>query len=500
MNRAMSIKLPMVGILALGFFQSLEVFAAPDILMIMPDQMRGDCLSILHHPVVQTPTLDRLAQEGVLFRRGYSPVPSCIPARYALLTGQSPQKSGVVGFQSRKILVPTLPKVLGDAGYSTVLVGRNMHQGQPEAEGYQAQFLGSTYVKDDTYDRYLKQEAPESGGIGKLIDDTGVTLNWWQANPWPLKDELHPTSWAIRQSEKVIADTPPGKPLFLTASFYSPHPPLFPPKKYFDPLLKKDLPKPAHGDWVQWDKVTTKGTFGGSRILLEGETLRRAQAGYYGLIEQIDTEIAPLIAAFKARSEKAGRPWVIVFTTDHGEMMGDHGYFRKCEAYEGSANIPFIITGSKDLGFKPGVRTNQAVALQDLMPTLLALAGVKPPPSMDGVNLLPALCDDAKPTRAILHFEHSPCYSAPQAFHALTDGHFKYIWRPMDGTEQLFNLDADPREEHDMSTVAADHDRLIEWRKQLIKRLVGRPEGFTDGDTLIAKRPYPAIMKGTDAK
>lgn len=196
-----------------------------------------------------------------------------------------------------------------------------------------------------------------------------------------------------------------------------------------------------------------------------------------------------------ALGEKAGRPWVIVVTSDHGEMMGDHGYYRKCEPYEGAANIPFIIAGSPELGFKPGVRRQQLAALEDLMPTLLALADAPKPAKMDGVNLLQALRGDSRPTRDILHSEHSPIYNAAQAFQCLTDGHFKYIWRSATGQEQLFDLDADPREEHNLAAVAAGQPELLQWREKLIQRLAGRPEGFTDGKTLFPGRPYNAIMK-----
>ena len=464
----------------------------PDILLIMPDQMRGDAMSAVGNAVVRTPTIDKLAREGVLFRRAYSSVPSCIPARYALLTGLSPEKSGVVGFASRKIDTPTLPETLGKAGYATVLVGRTMHQDPPnKSVGYQKEILGSTYVNGDEYDQYLRKAAPQSGGIGKVIGGAHLSLNEWEAGPWPLDDALHPTAWAVRQAERELAAAPADRSLFLTASFYAPHSPLFAPKKYFDKLMASDMPKPAHGDWVPWDKLTPRGSPQGDRVLLEGQPLRRAQAGYFGLIEHLDAQIGPLIDAFKTRSEKAGRPWVIVFTSDHGEMLGDNGYYRKCEPYEGSANIPFIIAGSKSLRFKPGVRQHQPVALHDLMPTLLALAGVKGPDGMDGIDLSPALRDDAQPVRAVLHFEHSTCYTREQAFHALTDGHFKYIWRPLDGTEQLFDLDKDPHEEHNLATEVT----VKPWRQRLIVLLTGRPEGFTDGTKLIPGRPYPAIMR-----
>ena len=99
----------------------------PDILLIMPDQMRGDCLSILGHPAVVTPNLDQLAREGALFRRAYTTCPSCIPARHAMLTGLFPQTSGVVGYQGRPITSPTMPQAMAAAGYFTVLVGREKH-------------------------------------------------------------------------------------------------------------------------------------------------------------------------------------------------------------------------------------------------------------------------------------------------------------------------------------------------------------------------------------
>ena len=467
----------------------------PDILLIMPDQMRGDCLSALGHPAVRTPNLDALVRQGAAFTQAYTTVPSCIPARHSLLTGLFPQTSGVVGFRVRPIRWPTLPQRLGEAGYGTVLVGRYMHQTPAkEPYGYERMILGSTHVDNDDYDHYLRKTVPESGGIRKLVGSLEITYNGWRANPWPLDHGLHPTEWIVAQARKVVADGPADRPLFLTASFYAPHPPLFPPKPYFDRVLKRTLPAPAHGDWVAWDTLTPKGDRAGHRVLLQGEMLRRAQAGYYGLIEHLDDQIAPLVAEFTARSRKAGRPWVVLVTSDHGEMMGDHGYYRKCEPYEGSARIPFIVAGSPNLGFRAGLRTREPVALEDIMPTLLALAGTACPEMVDGVDLGPVLRGEKAEVRPWLHFEHAPCYSKAQAFHALTDGRHKYIWRPTDGGEQLFNLETDPREEHDLAGDAAHAALLEQWRARMIQRLANRPEGFSDGTHLIAGRPYPPLQ------
>ena len=229
-------------------------------------------------------------------------------------------------------------------------------------------------------------------------------------------------------------------------------------------------------------------------MLLEGDTLRATEAGYFGLIQQLDEEIVPLIAEFKERSRKAKRPWVILLTSDHGEMLGDHGFFRKCEPFEGSANIPFLVAGSPELGFKAGLRCAQPVCLEDVMPTLLELADAGCPKPMDGVSLVPVLRGEKQVVRESLHFEHAPCYSKQQAFHALTDGQLKYIWRPVDGTEHLFDLATDPREERDLAKVASQRVVLEQWRARMVAQLAKRPEGFSDGINLLPGRPYPPLQ------
>ena len=262
----------MLGFVLAGVAAAIggEEAAKPDILFIMPDQMRGDCLSILDHLAVRTPTFDQLAQQGVLFRRAYSTVPSCIPARYALLTGLHPQTSGVVGYKMKQVDHPTMPQLLRDAGYRTVLIGRNMHQIVDAAGlGYETDTLGSTYVSDDQYAADIQRARPDITDFRKWVTETlGLSYNHWQATPWPLDDNLHPTAWIATQSRKVVAEVPKEQPLFLTASFYAPHPPLFPPKKYFDAYLSMELPPPAHGDWVDWDALTPEGSEGGHRVLL----------------------------------------------------------------------------------------------------------------------------------------------------------------------------------------------------------------------------------------
>lgn len=152
------------------------------------------------------------------------------------------------------------------------------------------------------------------------------------------------------------------------------------------------------------------------------------------------------------------------------------------------------------MGFAKGLHSEEPVCLEDLMPTMLAMAGSDIPDHLDGENLLPALRGEDDEIRDWLHFEHAKCYSKEQAFHALTDGEWKYIWRPQSGRELLFNLLQDPREEKDLSGADAHADTLSTWRAKLSKRLENRPEGFVLEGKLIAGRPYQALNEGTHNK
>jgi arylsulfatase A-like enzyme len=137
--------------------------------------------------------------------------------------------------------------------------------------------------------------------------------------------------------------------------------------------------------------------------------------------------------------------------------------------------------------------------LEDILPTLAELAGAECP-QVDGVSLVPTLRGRVQEIRPWLHFEHAPCYSKAQAFHALTDGRYKYIWRPTDGSQQLFDLEADPHEEHDLARDESQRELLNAWRTRMINRLADRPEGFSDGQSLIPGRPYKPLQPGVRSR
>jgi arylsulfatase A-like enzyme len=465
----------------------------PNILLIMPDQMRGDCLSLERHPVVMTPNIDALGVQGTHFTRAYTTCASCIAARRSLLTGQYPSTNGMVGYQEGyPITVPTLPQLLSGEGYITAITGRYMHQSPyEEGYGYQTRILGSDYIDDDDYARELEAAFPGSGGL----KSHGLSFNGWTAKPWHFPEHLHPTNWAINKSREILGRYDGTAPLFLTTSFFAPHPPLFPPAFYIERYMRMNLPPATIGSWAERPEDDGLGRgIDAHRVCLEGDVLRNTQAGYFGLINHIDDQLYWLITEFRTACRKMNRPWIIVFTSDHGEMLGDHYLFRKCQPYEGSSRIPLLICGTPEIGLKQGQENNRPVCLEDIMPTLLELAGMQVPETVEGKSLVPVLRGKGDTVREILHGEHATCYSKEQEYHMLTDGTMKYIWRPYKGSEQLFDLNDDPKELTDLAVQERYSDTLALWRQRMVVELTDRPEGFSDGKKLIAGCKYDAII------
>jgi len=461
----------------------------PNILFIMPDQMRADCLSLERHPALLTPNIDEIGHNGVRFTRAYTTCSSCIAARRSLLTGQFPATHGMVGYREGcRIDAPTLPQALRDAGYHTAIAGRYMHQyPYEEGYGYDTRILGSIYIDDDDYAKWLEAQT----GRRDAIKSHGISWNGWTARPWQFADHLHPTVWTATRAREILREHDEGAPIFLTVSFYSPHPPFIPPAFYMDRYLRMDLPLPAIGEWARPPADDGLGAgICATRVCLTGEALRSAQAGYFGLINHIDDQLYWLVTEFKRRSRQSGRSWVIVFTSDHGELLGDHYLFRKGDAYEGCTRIPLLICGSHETGIKPRRVCRRPVCLEDFMPTLLELAGVPVPEGVDGVSLVPALRGEETEIRPWLHSEHASLGGLLVGYHFLTDGKLKYIWRSDDGREQLFDIDEDPNELHDLAASPRKEELLASWRARLVERLKDRPEGFTDGRELIPGRPY----------
>lgn len=450
----------------------------------MPDQQRGDCLSAEGHPVLRTPNMDSIAANGMRFTRAYSPCPSCIAARRSLLAGQEPFTAGMVGYRDgvEWDAPPTLPGALRDAGYQTHIVGRSMHQHPPrKRHGYEGMEIYDHTVAND-YEEWLAAVGPRDAG-GWM--GGGVMHNDYTARPWQLEDHLHFTNWTVTRALEFLRRRDPSCPFFLTVSFIAPHPPLQPPAFYFERYLRTGVPEPVIGDWATPPTYgCDEGSVAPGKLRLTGEQLLSTRAAYYGSINHIDDQIRRL-------TNPVRNDWInntiLVFTADHGEMLGDHYFWRKQVPFEPSSRVPLLISAPKGMGLKRGAVADQVAGLQDVMPTLLDMVGVEIPSTVEGRSLLPILRGESPAWRKHLHIEHAPDHQT------LTDGREKFIWWVKDGREQLFDLTADPTECHDLASEPAKAERMTYWRRELIQKLKARPEGFTDGEKLIPGRTYKAV-------
>ena len=473
----------------------------------MCDQMRGDCLGIDGHPDVKTPYLDTLAADGMLFENAYSACPSCIPARASLFCGKTPAGTGRVGYRDGVDWEydHMLAAEMRDGGYQTAVVGK-MHVHPPRLGcGFEHMRLHDGYIGhyrkanlphwmhqnvSDDYMRFLKNELGEFADV----NGTGVENNSWIAHPWIYEERLHPTNWVVDESIRFLETRDRTRPFFLMTSFVRPHPPFDAPQTYFDLYRDAELREPAAGDWDDVEATQRDGmvldSIHGCR---DAELRRQAMAGYYACITHMDHQIGRLITALE--NDETYGDTVIVFCSDHGEMLFDHGLFRKVLPYEGSTRIPFIIHVGKNVAAARDGRargtSESVVELMDLMPTLLDLCGLPVPEGVEGSSLVGELTGSAKLDRAYLHGEHSR--DVEQSNQWIVTPHDKYIWFTQTGIEQYFDLDADPREATDLIDRPEHAARIAELRAALVAELEGREEGYVEDGKLVVGRT-PAVV------
>lgn len=462
----------------------------PNIVFILTDQMRGDCLGVLGHPNIKTPNLDAMASKGTVFTAAYSACPSCIAARASIFTGQRPTTHGRLGYRDQ---VPwqyqnTLAEVLSRSGYQTHCVGKThffpqrLPLGFETQDSYEAtQNFDGNYVND--YFEWLKERTDIQE------PDHGLGFNSWVAGASVLPEELHNNSWVVTRGIDFLKRRDRERPFFLNLSFHRPHAPLDPPREYLDMYRDSVIPALPVGEWAtRYDvPVSDKSAWCGR---LPPDVLAESRKAYYAQITHIDAQIG----RFVSTCEELGMgPTWFVFTSDHGEMLGDHNLFRKSYAYEGSAKIPMIVTPPD--GAQRHI-SDAAISQQDIMPTILDAAGIDIPDSVEGRSMLPLISKTSADAgwRDYVHGEHSACYNEDMPMQFLTDGKEKYIWYTRTGEEQFFDLIDDPNELHNLTEDPKSRERLLFWRSRMVDELAPRKEdGLSDGKQLFSGKSLPAV-------
>ena len=456
----------------------------PNILLITTDQHRGDHLSIAGHPVVETPNIDAFVNQGAYFPNAYSEIPSTTGARLCLLQGRGSYDCGLIGhagveWNERN----SLAEVLARHGYHCINVGWRNLRPRRKLYGFHTVIPHDLREGADDYMEWLKREVgPDAHEFGHGLDPNG-----WTARPWHLDERLHPVVWTVNTTLEQIKKRDPTRPFFVWCSFVRPHSPYDPPKSFWDMFIHRELPEIPVGDWAQKYEAPNPGlpiTAWYGRLMPEQN--QRMRAAYMAMISFIDFQIGRLLTSLQ-RDLGVLNDTLIIFTSDHGDMMGDHHLHRKTYAYEGSARIPFLVRCPKGWDLPTGV-FKHVVGLQDVMPTILEATGIEAVEGVTGGSGFAA--KRGEQWREFIHGEHSPCYSNQEAMHYLTDGREKYIWLPASGAELFFDLVADRQEHRNLANDPAYHDRVEMWRNRLIEPLAKRGDAFSDGESLLPRTDW----------
>lgn len=476
-----------------------------NVVLIVVDQMRNDAIGNLGHPFVKTPYLDTLmSSNAVTFENAYTASPTCVPSRATLLTGMSPAQNGRVGYKDG---VPwdyteTIAQVFRDNGYQTAALGK-MHT-YPIRKNFGFEilklhdgFIGFHRKADLAYHEHQKVSddyitmLTEKLGHNADINVNGQENNSWVAAPWNYDESLHPTNWVVDETLEFLKKRDRTRPFFIMPSFVRPHPPFDPPQKYFDMYdASVDYNHYGEDNWSNPELTEKFGAIMDSMFGSKDEFLRNeAFRGYYASITHIDHQISRIITALE--TDGTYEDTIILFTSDHGEMLFEHNLFRKSLPYEGSAGVPFIVRLGKNIKEIETRRTDEVIALHDIMPTLLDFCKIEIPDVVDGVSFKDHILDKKEVTREYVHGEHT--YGEYSNQFIITK-EYKYIWFSQTGREQLFDMVNDKTELNDLANDAKYTEVLEKYRNYLIEALTGREEEYTDGEKLIVGRKPKLIL------
>jgi arylsulfatase A-like enzyme len=330
----------------------------------------------------------------------------------------------------------------------------------------------------------------------------GVSMNGYLGRPFHLHETYTHTFWCATEAIAFLSRRDPTAPFFLNLSFFDPHPPQAPPAYCFDHYDRMELPGRVVGDWAPdvpgpmhgEDPEAVKTT---ALAHVDDRAMHRWRAAYYGAIHHVDFQLGRVFQYM--RETGAFNNTFILFTSDHGEMLGDHHMIGKSRPFEGSANVPFLCQPPRSWDYPVAQTVHSPVGLQDVMPTLLDAAGLPTPDSCTGRSVLPLMRGESAGSvgwRDALHGEHMDRYPTFGGMHYLTDGRTKYAWFSQTGEELLFDLQTDPREEHDLARTPGAAAHLETWRGRLVERLRDRPEGFVEDGRLVPGRKHGPLVPG----
>jgi choline-sulfatase len=453
-----------------------------NVLLIMSDQHKPHALGIDGDPIARTPNLDALCRSAVRFDNAYCSNPVCVPSRASLLTGLYTHNHGAYNntvpwpFEHK-----TIAHHFDRAGYMTALIGK-MHFVDPQTHGFEYrvdfndwwQYLGpKTKLYADELGRrnsgsglpqiddlWLDAGDPWDGARDQ--DDRQGSVAVGRVSKMAEQDQFE--SFVARESIRFLKNH--GKqPFFLVTSFLKPHDPFMPARRFADMFRPEDMKLPDTFGKVDLSKVPKEISAAIRRNaptpeLHDADQAKRRIALYYGNLAQMDDCLGRVLTAL--RELDLEKDTVVLYTADHGEMLGEHGLWQKFVFYESSVGVPLVVRAP---GVTPaGARSKTPVSLVQALPTLLELCSLPPPAGLDGTSLVPDLREPARTRDTTVFAEYN--LRNPRAKYMIRRGDYKYNYYVHDMAE-LYNLREDPKEMRNLALEAASAGKVAEMKQQL---------------------------------
>ncbi len=432
----------------------------PNILFIMADQLGAPVLPAYGHPVVKTPNIDRLAQGGTVFENAYCNSPLCSTSRVSMLSGRLPSDLDAFDNASEfPAQVPTFAHYLRALDYRTCLSGKMHLVGPDQLHGFEERLTTDFYPVDFgwTPDWEKPEEQLEFFHTMESVTHSGVV-----ARSMPIDYDDEATWKSARHIFDVTREQEQNRddrPLFLCTSLTHPHDPYLTTREYYERYAEDEIDMPR----VRYRPVEERDAhsarlyyhYGMHQVAHTDEDIRRSRHAYYGMISYVDDKVGELLDALE-RTGMADNT-IVIFSADHGDMMGERGMWYKMSMYEWSASVPFIVSHP---GIPGGQRVKQTMSLVDLFPTLVDIASGEEPdpvvaPHLDGRSLLPLLHGESDGWHDSAYSEYmgegtaGPCLM-------LRHGRYKYVYSDGEAGDpadpaQLFDLENDPDELGDLA-------------------------------------------------
>jgi len=440
----------------------------PNLLFLMPDQLRPDFLSCYAADFIETPHIDSLAARGIRFEKAYSTHPICVPARAALLTGMNAIRTGVTdnGQWLRPDLaacgIHTWPELLNAQGYYTAAIGKMHFYPWDIVHGFQYRVASEDKrwirVRDD-YQEFL-----HSRGLSKLH---GNEQDGYHAGKGAM---LSPIPWDAsvdhfvgQEAVRFIDEYADEAPFAAMVGFPGPHCPYDPTPEYLDKIDPAQMPDPIPNThtppkMIQGNVQGNLGAWNGVDYTeFNDDHKQKIRTHYAALVKQIDDEVGDILAALERTGQLENT--IIIFASDHGDYLGDHGMIGKSSFYEGSCHVPLILCGPGVSG--PGV-TDEIVALLDVTASLLHAGGADMPGYMDS-RPLPGLGAERTP--------HNYLYGATSSGWMIYDGRWK-LCKYATGDILFFDLASDPTEENNLAGEPAYLSRYLRMDAALTQEMM----------------------------